>query len=122
LEATNSTSGNDPRGLPYKFLTKKLIARKSMEGIPILGWLELIVDTLFPKHPEITWANLGPLRVFQEIKSEELTSIATKILRRKTPGQDDIPDTIVKALSIRKPGILLNLFNTCLKKGIFSSK
>lgn len=88
----------------------------------IPGRLELIVDTSFPNHPEITWVNLEPSSVFQEITSDELTSIAAKILKGKVPGSDGIPNMIVKAVLIRKSGILLGLFNTCLKKGIFPSK
>lgn len=109
----------DPWGLPYKLIAKKLIGKKSIEGLSTPGRLELIVDTLFPKHPEITWGTLEPTSVFQVVTTEELMSAAAKIPRGKAPGIDGIPDMIVKALSIKKPGILIELFNTCFKEGIF---
>lgn len=78
----------------------------------------MIVDTLFSSHPEITWENQGLPSEVQEITIDELKSIAAKIPRGRAPGLDVIPDTIVKAVSIGKPEILLDLFNACLREGV----
>lgn len=43
------------------------------------------------------------LSVYQEVTSEELTSVAEKILRGKAHGIDGVPDMMVKALPIKNP-------------------
>lgn len=48
-------------GLPYVQVTQKLIGKKSIESVSFLERSQLIVDTLFPKHSEITWVTLKPL-------------------------------------------------------------
>jgi hypothetical protein len=39
---------NDPRGVPYKIITKKLFRRKPIPELSIPGYIQNIVDTLFP--------------------------------------------------------------------------
>lgn len=80
------------------------------------------MDALFPTHPEITWEDSGPPMEFQEITTEELKSVAAKIPSGKAPGLDGVPDTIVKAVAIGKPEVMLGLFNTCQKEGVFPDR
>lgn len=42
-------------GIPYKLVTKKQVCCRLIMGLTIPGWLEQIVDMLFPRHQVPRW-------------------------------------------------------------------
>jgi len=111
----------DPWGLPYKLVTKKLVGRRPIEGYTIPERLELIVDTLFPSHQEPRWEVTDQTEEVPQITREELISIGSSLPTNKAPGEDGIPDVILKIVIRKKPAIILHTLNKCLAEGLFPS-
>lgn len=109
----------DPWGLGYKIVMRKLGAL-STNGIHEADVMETIVKTLFPTHPpreEYGEArDLGEIAPFNE---EELAEAASSLANRKAPGPDGIPAEVLKVMARVCPQLLLNMYNKCLKEGIF---
>jgi len=57
---------------------------------------------------------------FPKVTCDEITDASRKIPSGKAPGPDGIPDMIIKTVSVKKPIVLRDTFNTCLKFGLFS--
>lgn len=109
----------DPWGLPYKIVTKKLVGRSAIPGLTLPGRLNHIVDSLFPRQPEILWPPAGSHSVFPEISNEELIECSSIIPLGKAPGPDGVPDIVIKEIVKSNPEILRKLFNKCLEQGVF---
>lgn len=110
---------NDPWGLGYKIVTKKLgmkTAPPSFDEARMKG----IVEALFPRHPERDpegeTTHAGEVPAFSE---EELLQAADLIQGRKAPGPDGVPAEVVRTIATSCPRLLLHIFNRCLEEGVF---
>ncbi|VVC35249.1 Endonuclease/exonuclease/phosphatase,Reverse transcriptase domain,Zinc finger, CCHC-type, partial [Cinara cedri] len=112
---------NDPWGLPYKLVTKKL--RTGNSGAQACGREAMIVDGLFPDDPPVDWARvplpraggmLAPL-----FSATELEAAACHLPPGKAPGPDGVPNVVLKRACELIPAVLLDVFNRCLGQGEF---
>lgn len=113
---------NDPWGLGYKIVMKKIRAPTSANEMPAEVMRE-IVDTLFPTHQISN--NNSTIVVDEDIPAftqKELEEAATSMKSRKAPGPDGIPAEAIKAAVSACPQMMLNMYNTCLTEGIFSQR
>lgn len=110
----------DPWGTAYKIVTaSSKINRNPTETCPTL--LKKIVETLFPQHPPKTM--FGNIEIAPEtvppITITELIVAARKIQTKSAPGIDSIPNIAIKTALDSNPIIFKNVFDSCLKEGIF---
>lgn len=112
----------DPWGITYKTVTKKL---KAAEGgtpqDPVL--LANIVGELFPNQDTL-WqpAQEIPAPDFPRVTTCEVIAAANRIKPNKAPGLDGIPGTVVMAAAIAKPMIFGDTFQQCLIDGVFPAR
>ena len=100
------------------------IAMKRLRGPGPVGprephFMEELVGTLFPDHPVeerdgIAVDEIPPFTV------EELMAVVSGLPGRKAPGPDGIPNEVLKVVAAEKPRVLLDMFNACLRVGLFS--
>lgn len=109
----------DPWGLPYKIVTKKLVGRRPIPGLTIPGRVETIIDTLFPRENVAVWPRKTENLAFPEVTSSEVSELAHRIPRGKAPGPDGVPDLVVKEIATHRPEILRDVYNICLREGVF---
>ena len=55
-----------------------------------------------------------------EFGVEELVSAVSRLACGKAPGPDGIPTEVLRLVAVLRPWILLDLYNACLKEGVFS--
>jgi len=126
-------SHDKPWGKPYKAMTKEM---NRLNGYPTLkkadGTLtsddydacQFLLESKFPGDPtfcdNMQYAEEREEEaVFTPITEEEIANILKKTNNRSTPGIDKINYKTVKILNKKHPQILLNLYNNCLKWGVF---
>jgi len=109
---------SDPWGLPYKLVTKKLIGRSPIQD-PSPDRLQHVVETLFPTQTSIHWLFLGQPCFFPEITDLELKTSCRQIPLGKAPGLDGVPDLIIKHVAVQRPELFRDVYNTCLRDGVF---
>lgn len=118
-EELRSDLNNDPWGLGYKIVLRKLGARTSTPDLEE-ATMENIVNTLFPTKEliqnEDPFPNDDPVPLFTET---ELKSAARALKNKKAPGPDGIPAEIIKNIAEERPQLLLEMYNLCLKDGVF---
>ncbi|KAL4091732.1 hypothetical protein QTP88_026379 [Uroleucon formosanum] len=112
----------DPWGLPYRVVMKKLGAKTRLPKGQELD----IANALFPSRPEVTWS-VGTAPAHPDIKADlfsmdELALMASRLPGGKAPGSDYIPNDVVVELARARPAMLLNLFNKCFVMGIFPAR
>lgn len=114
----------DPWGLPYKIVRNKL--RGAVADVMSAGdetLVERIIDGLFPTHPFVRAHNPSCERdevtMFTE---EELSQAVGRLAARKAPGPDGIPNEVIRAVGETHPRVLLDMYNSCLLDGIFSTQ
>lgn len=117
-ELRNDINSN-PWGLGYKIAMEKLGSKTSA---PVLDeeTMENIVNSLFPKHDtreEHREAEQNPAVIM--FTEEELKNAARRLQNKKAPGPDGIPVEVMKEIANNRPGLLLNMYNTCLTEGSF---
>ena len=84
------------------------------------GIMHNIVSTLFPRHEwrednnDIETSNYIPLFTIAELKPA-----ACSLKNKKAPGPDGIPTEVIKEIAQNRPEMLLKMYNSCLKEGIF---
>ena len=109
---------NDPWGLGYKIVTGKLNSRPS--EMLDAQTTEVIVDTLFPDHPDnqhpVLEVRRDEIPLFTEA---EMAEAIRSMKNGKAPGPDGIPAEALKVALKVIPGILLDMFNACLVLGVF---
>lgn len=112
----------DPWGLGYKIVTQRLGARGPPE-LKDATTMGRIVDGLFPNHPtrgEVTDANdRRDVPVFTE---DELIEATASLKAGKAPGPDGVPGEVLRLMARLRPGILLDMYNECLKTGTVSTR
>lgn len=113
---------NNPFGLAYKLVTKKLKCLK-LSSPTEADILDEIVAHLFPQQAATTWNNEHHLRrfIFQPVTNSEIQLAASEFKDRKAPGLDGIPNTAVKEVVKCCESQILKLFNNCLELGSFPS-
>jgi hypothetical protein len=57
---------------------------------------------------------------FPEVTCQEIKEAKFKIPTGKAPGPDGVPDTIIKLIVEHRPELLVNVFNVCLRDGVFT--
>ncbi|XP_053968474.1 uncharacterized protein LOC128869901 [Anastrepha ludens] len=116
---------NDPWGLGYRFVMKKL---KVFKPLPTTcpATLRNVVETLFPVQDTIRDHELvGSYEGDQNLQltsKEELLMIIKRIKNNKAPGPDGIPNEALKVAIQSRTDIFVDLYNTCLKEGTFPTQ
>src|SRR6187551_1509295 len=114
----NEQVDDDPWGRAFKIVTARL---KSVSLSPptcpvVLG---RIVSTLFPvQHDRITLSHDCSSDVVP-ITTEELLKVSNKLCDAKAPGSDGIPNAALKTAVVLRPDLFLEVFNRCLREGVF---
>lgn len=111
----------DPWGLGYKIVTQKLGALSATEPMDATT-MGNIVGALFPTHPERAEAAFAQLEEFPLFNHEELEKAVMSMKNKKAPGPDGIPSEVLKLVARQRPCLLLDMYNACLKNGIFSHR
>lgn len=118
-EELRQDANNDPWGLGYKIVMRKLGARSPSPGMDAARMAD-IVNQLFPTHPERPTDMYRTILEEHSLFTEEELSIAEKSLqRRKAPGPDGVPAEAIQVVARSNPDLLLKMFNSCLKEGVF---
>jgi len=110
---------NDPWGLPYRIVMKKLTRRRTIPGIDMPGRLENIVSNLFPTKPPCT---RYVIPVSQEdidrasFTADDVKAAARGLPNGKAPGPDGIPNEVLKAAVGLSPQFFAALFNSCMRE------
>lgn len=111
----------DPWGLGYKIVTQKLGAQKPSRVMDS-NKTENIVRTLFPSYPERAEAVFRQDIEVPLFSEEELAKAIVSMKNKKAPGPDGIPSEVLKIVYQLNPELLLQMYNSCLSEGVFSSR
>lgn len=111
----------DPWGQGYKIVTRKLGAQKTTNSMDVLT-MERIVKALFPSHPKRAVTDFGQTLEFLPFSEEELKAAVLSMKSRKAPGPDGIPSEVLKIAFQQSKDLLLDMYNSCLSTGVFSSR
>ena len=109
----------DPWGLGYRLVMRKLGAGAASPELDPFS-MSRIVDALFPAHPiraEERYAE--DLRDVPLFTAAELTEAASLMRSGSAPGPDGVPTEVLKVVASTCPSILLNMYNRCLREGVF---
>lgn len=82
--------------------------------------MEKIVMALFPTN--IVPEDRPPTNEIIQIPLftlQELTDATRSLKNNKAPGPDGIPAEVIKEIAIKCPEIMLNMYNSCLREGVF---
>lgn len=112
---------SDPWGLGYKIAMKKLGAKNPVNEMDEKT-MENIVNTLFPTHDVLTDIPAEDTSDMTPFTVDELMLAARKLKNRKAPGPDGIPAEVLKEIAGTHPELLLNMYNSCLREGIFPER
>lgn len=111
---------NNPWGLAYKLVTKKL---KCLGPSPPReeSVLNEIVEHLFPQQETSTWEHNVSTEAFNppQVTITELREAVSRFKDRKAPGLDCIPNPVLKEAVKICPEQFLKVINACLGQGIF---
>lgn len=109
----------DPWGLGYRTVNKKL-RRPAGQCLMDENEMGNIVNGLFPTHPirdeEDNHNSSCDVLLFTE---QELSLAIAGLKSGKAPGPDGIPVEILKVAVDVCPRLLLDMYNACLKVGVF---
>lgn len=118
-EELRQNVNNDPWGLGYKIVMKKLGSKNPISEIED-HIMENIINVLFPTHvvradntDEENTTGLTPFTI------QELNTAARRLQNKKAPGPDGIPAEVIKEIANKRPEMLLNMYNSCLREGVF---
>ncbi|XP_057331016.1 uncharacterized protein LOC130671257 [Microplitis mediator] len=78
-----------------------------------------IVKGLFRQHQPRTLSDYAFDVEIPVFTRQELIEVTSSMENNKAPGPDQIPVLVIKTIAKEQPNILLNMFNTCLKAGVF---
>lgn len=112
---------NDPWGLGYKIVMKKLgkFAKSPPREATVM---EEIVNTLFPDHEQRQELQIEVIEDILPFTETELEAAIRSMKNKKAPGPDEIPSEILKLVWEISPEILLYMYNACLKTGTFPKR
>jgi endonuclease/exonuclease/phosphatase family metal-dependent hydrolase len=113
----------DPWGMPYKIVRKKLRTAVADPYLEIPANLESVINGLFPHHPAREQVHLQTTmdETVSPFSEAELLAAAERIKTAKAPGPDCVPNAVIKRIAQTDPALLLAVFNTCLLEGTFAS-
>lgn len=113
----------DPWGTPYKLVMGKLKRHQPIPGLDSPGTVGRIVNVLFPTHPPRApgqWPNIPASDITGAlITTEEVRTASSRIKNKISPGPDGIPNEALKLLAVKRPDILANVYNKCIREGHF---
>lgn len=112
----------DPWGLPYRLVMKRLTCRRPIPGLSLPGRLQEIIHGLFPSRQFVDWQIPDDHVDAEEVTATELVELAHALPPGKAPGPDGIPDMVVKAVLLRKTADVASVLNNCLRTGCFPRK
>lgn len=113
---------DDPWGLFYRIVMKKLNRRKAIPCIDLPGRLESIVSALFPLRPACdnpSMIDLPEVSNIPELSAEEVSAAARDLPNGKALGPDGIPNEVLKAAVKAYPERFAYMYNGCLKNGFY---
>lgn len=111
----------DPWGLGYKLVTKKLGAQSQVNKMNA-STMNRIVRTLFPSHAERIKQTFERDLYVPLFSEQELESAIYTLKKKKAPGPDGLPGEVLKMVFRFDPQILLQMYNSCLSEGVFSAR
>jgi len=113
---------DDLWGRPYKVVMTRLKSQPMPSPVDA-ALLEKIVTHLFPEQPEEDYQLEEDVdEDIPLITEEELLTAIAKVGNNKAPGMDGIPNIALKTAIRLAPAIFLDMYNACLKEGIFPDK
>ncbi|XP_018792198.1 PREDICTED: uncharacterized protein LOC108970924, partial [Bactrocera latifrons] len=118
-EELRNDINQNPWGLGYKIVMKKLEAKQSTPELNAAA-MEHIVSTLFPTHdlrrdaPEHAQESS-----YLPFTMEEMYTAANTLKTKKAPDPDGIPVEVLKLIALEHPHLLLSMYSACLNEGIF---
>lgn len=113
---------SNPWGLGYKLVTNKLGKHKKQE-LKEPKEMSHIVDTLFPTHTtRIKDPKIALIEEIELFNVEELIKAVSTLKSKKALGPDGIQEEILRAVAESHPEFLLDIYNSCLKEGIFPKR
>lgn len=117
---------NDPWGLPYRVVTKKISRKRP--GAEARGREDSIADHLFPEPPATDWAS-EPRLINQDADPtiprftiSELREACHRLPAGKATGPDGIPNEILLRVSRIVPQAFLDTYNRCLSESKFPER
>ncbi|XP_053975327.1 uncharacterized protein LOC128874492 [Hylaeus volcanicus] len=114
-------ANRDPWGQAYKLITRR-IRSPVAQGTLDAATTERVVDGLFLNNPARDfYSEPGDRDVVPTFILEELQSVVGSLKPRKAPGPDGIPAEALKMVARLHPDLLLKMYNTCLRGGVFPS-
>lgn len=119
-EELRADINQNPWGLGYKLVLQKLGSRSPPAQMDE-ETMRNIVRTLFPTHEiEVGYEDsiLNDTR-FVPFTVAELQKAASSLQNNKAPGPDGVPVEVLKEIALKRPQILLKMYNSCLEEGIF---
>lgn len=117
---------NDPWGLPYRVVTKKISRKRP--GVEARGREDSIADHLFPDPPATDWASEPPLPydaadpATPPFTITELREACLRLPAGKATGPDGIPNEVLLRVSKIAPTVFLDAFNRCLSESRFPER
>lgn len=106
---------NDPWGLGYKIVTKKLCSKNPL-GLTTKEKLD-IANELFVKDEEMKHVELETMTTKQQITTKEIKEAGTKLKIGKAGGIDGIPQDVVRLAAVNFPEMFLDPFNKMINEG-----
>jgi len=113
---------NEPWGLPYRIVMKKLNRRTTIPGIDLPSGLDSVVSTLFPTKPmcvrdiiPVSQEDLDRAR----FSVNDVKAAARELPNGKAPGPDGIPNEVLKVAVGLFPQFFLALFNICTRNAYY---
>lgn len=111
----------DPWGRPYKTVMSKLKSNsRAPPTCPVL--LDKIVTTLFPPQRDTPIPTGNPIGDVVPISMAELRNASRKVGETKAPGPDGIPNIALKTAIELRPELFLEVYNDCLREGVFPGR
>lgn len=118
---------SDPWGLPYRVVAKRI--GRHRPGIEARGREAEIADHLFPNPPVTDWSSV-PIHLAHteqeppapNFSENELREASKRLPPGKATGPDGIPNEVLAKVSLLKPLVLLQVYNSCLAHGAFPTR
>ena len=111
----------DPWGQGFKIVSKK-IGNISPSNDLSASTMTKVVQSLFPTHQERPKGEFGKISECPLFSDDELQLAIKSSKNKKAPGPDGIPSEVLKVIARYNPSLLLHMYNTCLRVGIFPSR
>lgn len=77
---------------------------------------------LFPEHEKRRHTEFQLNEEVSSFSVNELNEAEPILGNKKAPSPDGIPNEVIKVILNECPYILLNIFNACLRAGVFSPR